>query len=437
MSFLADGIVPNGKTTLYPIPATADANKYVSAAEWNSICAALLELRDHVAVTGTTVPPGTTRGDVLTWSGSDWQLVAAGSAGQVLTALNPEFSPPVQFQNAAGGSSVSIATTNGISGGTITTTGTLSLDLAYSPTWTGTHTFAKSAVATGSTNAVTLDNPSAATSGSQQQFSPTLKLTTSAWDQTNTVAKAMSWELQARGLQGTAAAVGADLVFWATDRTGSRLERFAFTTGGGITTPQVDRQFTLKIGHTNTSTAGWILDLAGTPGTTNWAGSQAISWRAGNGSASQEFLSFRPGSTTQGMAIIGFGLNDGVQTTQLTLTNKGLQSTMGFYSQMQALNAASGAVSVSAVSGEMVRVVMTGNVTSMTLATGKAGQIQTIQMIQDATGSRTYPGSGWVNVKHGPAWTATTTANRRDVFTFRWDDSDAAWVEIARSLNVT
>lgn len=43
---------------------------------------------------------------------------------------------------AAGtGSVTSVAASAGITGGTITTTGTLSLDLTYSPTWTGVHTF--------------------------------------------------------------------------------------------------------------------------------------------------------------------------------------------------------------------------------------------------------------------------------------------------------
>lgn len=51
---------------------------------------------------------------------------------------------------AAGtGSVTSVATSAGITGGTITTTGTLSLDLTYSPTWTGVHTFTPAARSSG------------------------------------------------------------------------------------------------------------------------------------------------------------------------------------------------------------------------------------------------------------------------------------------------
>lgn len=74
------------------------------------------------STTGVIISPlGTPAGSFL----------AVNGIGQVIATTTP-----------AGGAGVtSVAANNGITGGTITTTGTLSLDTTYSPTWTGTFTF--------------------------------------------------------------------------------------------------------------------------------------------------------------------------------------------------------------------------------------------------------------------------------------------------------
>lgn len=78
---------------------------------------------------------------------------------------------------------------------------------------------------------------------------------------------------------------------------------------------------------------------------------------------------------------------------------------------------------------------LTGNVTGWSISgTPVSGQEIEITWIQDATGSRTLAG-GPGTVKHaGAALTLTTTANRRDVVTYRYDGTN--WIEKSRSMNV-
>ena len=85
---------------------------------------------------------GFTMGDMLYFNGSNWVNIALGVTGQYLSS---GATVPV-WANVTHGTITSIATTGGITGGTITSTGTLSLDLTYSPTWTGVHTFAQAIV---------------------------------------------------------------------------------------------------------------------------------------------------------------------------------------------------------------------------------------------------------------------------------------------------
>jgi len=74
---------------------------------------------------------------------------------------------------------------------------------------------------------------------------------------------------------------------------------------------------------------------------------------------------------------------------------------------------------VSFSGGNHVRHTMTGNGT-LTLAGGVAGGVYTVEVLQDGTGGRTVAWSGAV-WPAGVAPTSTTTANRKDVFTFYFD----------------
>jgi len=83
---------------------------------------------------------GATEGDVLYRGVSAWLALAPGTSGQVLQTQGAGSTP--QWANAGTVSSISAGT--GLTGGTITTSGTVALDLAHANTWTAAQTFTNS-----------------------------------------------------------------------------------------------------------------------------------------------------------------------------------------------------------------------------------------------------------------------------------------------------
>lgn len=86
--------------------------------------------------------------------------------------------------------------------------------------------------------------------------------------------------------------------------------------------------------------------------------------------------------------------------------------------------------------GETVRLLLGAtNTTAVTISAGQPGQVLTVEVIQDATGTRSIV-TTWTNVLFaGGSYTATATASKRDVLTFRYDSTDAKWVEMSRAMN--
>ena len=81
----------------------------------------------------TTISPlldniGATRGSILFRGASAWQILTPGTAGQVLKSNGAGLDPSYQADNNSGGTVTSIVAGSGLSGGTITTSGTISLD---------------------------------------------------------------------------------------------------------------------------------------------------------------------------------------------------------------------------------------------------------------------------------------------------------------------
>lgn len=99
--------------------------------------------------------------------------------------------------------------------------------------------------------------------------------------------------------------------------------------------------------------------------------------------------------------------------------------------------AAATSTTINPASGDHVRVTLSATaITTMTISAGQDGEIMTVQVIEDATGTRTIP-TTWTNVQFaGGSYTATTTANKRDVLTFRYDSTAAKWMEQSRAMNV-
>lgn len=86
-----------------------------------------------------------------------------------------------------------------------------------------------------------------------------------------------------------------------------------------------------------------------------------------------------------------------------------------------------------AAAGNTIKLTLTGNVTSSSIANPTPGQFLTLLLCQDATGSRTM---AWpTNLKlSGGSFTLTTTANKCDSLTAVYDGSN--WYETARSTNL-
>ena len=83
----------------------------------------------------------------------------------------------------------------------------------------------------------------------------------------------------------------------------------------------------------------------------------------------------------------------------------------------------------------VAKVTLTANVTFDAPTNPTTGQYISIVCIQDGTGSRTISWNAVFEFKDDTAPTATTTASKGDLFTFRYNGSK--WLEIGRNLNLT
>lgn len=103
----------------------------------------------------------------------------------------------------------------------------------------------------------------------------------------------------------------------------------------------------------------------------------------------------------------------------------------------QSVSAAT-STTVNPASGDHVRVLLSATaITTMTISPGQAGEEMRLEIIEDATGTRTIP-TTWVNVSFaGGTYVVTTTASRRDVLTLVYDLTATRWYEASRSMNMT
>jgi hypothetical protein len=101
---------------------------------------------------------------------------------------------------------------------------------------------------------------------------------------------------------------------------------------------------------------------------------------------------------------------------------------------------ASGALAITAYLADVHIVTLQGNATSTTISTPANSTVWTqeirFELVQDATGSRTWVAPTNVKWAGAAAPVLSTTAGRRDIFTLRYDPDITAWVEVGRSMNV-
>ena len=83
----------------------------------------------------------------------------------------------------------------------------------------------------------------------------------------------------------------------------------------------------------------------------------------------------------------------------------------------------------------VAKVTLTANVTFDAPSNPTTGQFISIVCIQDGTGSRTIAWNAIFEFTGDAAPTATTTANKGDMFNFRYNGSK--WLEVGRNLNLT
>lgn len=93
-------------------------------------------------------------------------------------------------------------------------------------------------------------------------------------------------------------------------------------------------------------------------------------------------------------------------------------------------------VTINPQNGELVRVTLSATaITTMTVSAGISGQVLKVEVIEDATGTRTIP-TTWTNVVFpGGTYTRTATASKRDLITLVYDDVDSKWYATV-SLNL-
>jgi hypothetical protein len=106
------------------------------------------------------------------------------------------------------------------------------------------------------------------------------------------------------------------------------------------------------------------------------------------------------------------------------------------YSGLEQTVAAAASINLNPAAGETVRITLGATaITTVTASSGNAGEHMTVEVIQDATGSRSI--SGWSSsfVFAGGSYTVTATLNKRDVIRFAWDTVDSKWHEESRAMN--
>ena len=88
-----------------------------------------------------------------------------------------------------------------------------------------------------------------------------------------------------------------------------------------------------------------------------------------------------------------------------------------------------------ALTEPVAKITIAGNRTIGAASGGVAGQIISLLIIQDGTGSRTMTWNAAYEFKDDTAPTLTTTASKGDLFVFRYNGSK--WLEVGRNQNLT
>ncbi len=169
----------------------AFTNKTGNISQWTNDTGYLTSVTGHNLLSAThpdTTAASVVRGDVVTGQGASptWKRLAKGTANQVLAMDGT--ATDVLWVTPASGGVTSIATTSPISGGTITSTGTISLLVNTDHLFTASQSVTITGLATSSTDGFVLANTTPATSIATVQQSPRLRLRAQVWNTTSVAA---------------------------------------------------------------------------------------------------------------------------------------------------------------------------------------------------------------------------------------------------------
>lgn len=179
----------------------------------------------------TRLPPTPgTQGNILYDNGSAWVALGVGSNGQLLATQGASANP--HWITASGtGTVTSVSGASGVAG-TVTTSGSLTLDQTFAANWTGAGTYTKTAIGATVASApfLTLTNTTAAAVNAQQ-WSPGLVLHGNVWNTTATAAtNTTDLMLVNRPVQGSSATLGSELVMFWSNNGGAYGEQWKYAT---------------------------------------------------------------------------------------------------------------------------------------------------------------------------------------------------------------
>lgn len=327
-------------------------------------------------------------------TGQTQRSVLKFDAGFTLADVGSETVVSLAGGGGGSGTVTSITAGTGLSASPsspITTSGTLSVDQSFTPTWTGTHTY--SALQTWSA-----DN------------------TYDIGDATHRAANIFTRNLKAGAnqlvIQSSIANGSTPAIVFNSGATFSTNKVFDFR-NNGVSMMDIYAQGGTSYIEMNDGTTGvnvgYIAWSSG--GISFYNGGQSYTFGAGNNVANL-------GSSTFNIKTISCYQYLGVEQT-ITVTT-------------------TGALTINPTLGEVVRIVLQNSPGSCTLSAGAAGQVIRIEWIQDATGGRSLPSTGnMTNFRLGATGTGlTSTASKRDIWTMMYDATNALWYEVARVQNL-
>jgi hypothetical protein len=253
---------------------TGNSGKYLttngSAASW--------------ANTVTSVSTGNgLQGSITTTGTIDLRLNASGGLSKTLGGGSNELGiAAAGVSNAMlASSSLTVTAGTGLSGGgsiSLGSSGSLAIDQSFTPTWTGLHTYLKTAVGTGISNALLIVNTTAAAVNAQQN-SPSFRQEGRGWNLSSSeVAAVETWVRPVQGSTVTmewvwgaqhAASAGAptEMVKWNLDTTNS-IGTLDFVATTGIVRTTSANSVLLLRGNPSDSAGNAALRLAGAAGVT-------------------------------------------------------------------------------------------------------------------------------------------------------------------------